>query len=236
LGFGEYTFKVRGQVGNKMSTNEDSFSFTILGPWYYSNWAMLFYILSIMVLAFIIHKLYKSYYKKQQALLIKENSKKLKQKKLKAQKKIIQITNEKLREEVESKNRELAISTMSIIKKNEFLNAIKDQLRESNDNPQVRAVIRTINRNINNADDWKFFEDAFNNADKDFLKKVKNLHPELTSNDLKLCAYLRLNLASKEIAPLLNISVRSVEVKRYRLRKKMQLPHESGLTDYILQL
>jgi len=96
---------------------------------------------------------------------------------------------------------------MSIIKKNEFLNAIKDQLKGSIENPQVKSVIRTIDRNINNSDDWKFFEDAFNNADKDL-----------------------------EIAPLLNISVRSVEVKRYRLRKKMNLPHEDGLADYIMQI
>ena len=80
------------------------------------------------------------------------------------------------------------------------------------------------------------FEEAFNNADKDFLKKVKSIHPSLTSNDLRLCAYLRSNLSSKEIAPLLNISSRSVEVKRYRLRKKMDLSHEANLTNYILEI
>jgi DNA-binding CsgD family transcriptional regulator len=69
-----------------------------------------------------------------------------------------------------------------------------------------------------------------------FLKKIKSIHPALTSNDLRLCAYLRLNLSSKEIAPLLNISPRSVEVKRYRLRKKMDLPHEANLSDYILEI
>ncbi|MFT6838429.1 MAG: AraC family chitin signaling transcriptional activator, partial [Sediminicola sp.] len=136
----------------------------------------------------------------------------------------------------ESKNRELAVSTMSIIKKNEFLNAIKDQLKEGESNSKIKAVIKTIDLNINNEDDWKFFEDAFNNADKDFLRKIKAVHPDLTSNDLRLCAYLRLNLSSKEIAPLLNISVRSVEVKRYRLRKKIDLPHENSLTDYIQNL
>jgi DNA-binding CsgD family transcriptional regulator len=68
------------------------------------------------------------------------------------------------------------------------------------------------------------------------LKKVKEKHPKLTPNDLRLCAYLRLNLSSKEIAPLLNISPRSVEVKRYRLRKKMDLPHDFNLTNYILEI
>ena len=99
-----------------------------------------------------------------------------------------------------------------------------------------RRILHLIDKNINNTDDWKFFEEAFNNADKDFLKKVKAKHPSLTSNDLKLCAYLRLNLSSKEIAPLFNISVKSVEVKRYRLRKKMNLEHDDSLTNYILEL
>ena len=70
----------------------------------------------------------------------------------------------------------------------------------------------------------------------DFFDKLKSKHPGLTSNDLRLCAYLRLNFTSKEIAPLLNISVKSVEIKRYRLRKKMELPHELNLTDYIISL
>ena len=95
---------------------------------------------------------------------------------------------------------------------------------------------KIINKNLSNTDDWEVFQEAFNNADSDFLKKVKIAHPILTPNDLRLCAYLRLNLASKEIAPLLNISARSIEIKRYRLRKKMDLPHEKSLVEYILEL
>ena len=236
LPFGNYIFHVRAKVGNNFSSNMASYDFRIERPWYLSNLAIFFYVLTVVLFAVLIHKFYKRYYRIQREQLLRDTKKQLKRKKLKAQKKIVQINNEKLREEVESKNRELAISTMSIIKKNEFLNAIKDQLKASTDNPEVKSVIRTIDRNINNVDDWKFFEDAFNNADKDFLKKVKSSHPELTANDLRLCAYLRLNLSSKEIAPLLNISVRSVEVKRYRLRKKINLAHENGLVDYIMQI
>lgn len=236
LPFGNFVFNVRAKVGNDLSANVASYSYRVERPWYLSNIAIFLYVLGFVLLALLIHKLYRDYYRKQREQLLRDNEKKMKRKKLKAQKKIVQINNEKLKEEVDSKNRELAISTMSIIKKNEFLNTIKDQLKTSAINPDVKAVIQTIDRNINNVDDWKFFQDAFNNADKDFLKKVKNLHSELTSNDLRLCAYLRLNLSSKEIAPLLNISVRSVEVKRYRLRKKMNLPHEDGLADYIMQV
>ena len=120
--------------------------------------------------------------------------------------------------------------------KKQFLGKIKTDLKKITDVSKVSSVIKTIDRNLNNEDDWKFFEEAFNNADKEFLQKIKNSHPNLTNNDLKLCAYLRLNLSSKDIAPLLNISLRSVEIKRYRLRKKMNLTHNEGLTDYILSL
>jgi DNA-binding CsgD family transcriptional regulator len=236
LPFGEYTFKVRAKVGDKLSKNVDAFTFIIKRPWYYSNVAILCYLLGLGFIVFSIHKLYKSYYKKQQAMLLEENLRKIKREQLKAEKQMVQLNNEKLRLDIANKNRELAISTMSIIKKNEFLNSIKSQLEEAADSAPIKSVINTINRNINNTDDWKFFEEAFNNADKDFLKKIKSHHQDLTPNDLKLCAYLRLNLSSKEIAPLLNISVRSVEVKRYRLRKKMNLEHENSLTDYIMNL
>jgi DNA-binding CsgD family transcriptional regulator/uncharacterized membrane-anchored protein YhcB (DUF1043 family) len=236
LPFGDYTFNVRAKIGNNLSENTASFSFEIRRPWHLTNLVLIAYVLLFMAIGYVIHRLYRRYYRRQQELIVKENKKKLKQKRIKTEKKLIQITNEKLNLEIESKSRELAISTMSIIKKNEFLNALKTELQESKTDSQINTVIKTIDRNINNEDDWKFFEDAFNNADKDFLKIIKKIHPELKPNDLRLCAYLRLNLSSKEIAPLLNISVRSVEVKRYRLRKKLDLPHESNLADYILNL
>ncbi|WP_405380228.1 triple tyrosine motif-containing protein [Maribacter sp. LLG6340-A2] len=236
LPFGTYKLQVKAKVGNELVENIAAYEFVIKRPWYVSVFAITLYILVGVLLFILIHKLYKRFYRRQQEQILKENRKRLKRKKLKAQKKIIQIKNEQLQELIDSKNRELAISTMSIIKKNEFLNSIKDKLKEAPESPQIKTVIKTIDRNINNDDDWKFFEDAFNNADKDFLKKIKGMHPELSSNDLRLCAYLRLNLSSKEIAPLLNISLRSVEVKRYRLRKKMNLQHEEGLTDYIMGL
>jgi len=125
---------------------------------------------------------------------------------------------------------------MSIIKKNKVLNNIKKEFLDSNSELKNKSVLRLIDKNLNDKDDWEFFEEAFNNADKNFMKKVKKLHPNLTPNDLRLCAYLRLNLSSKEIANLLNISVRSVEIKRYRLRKKMELLHDTSLVNYILEI
>lgn len=236
LPYGDYTFNVRARVGNKISNNVASYSFYIKRPWFFSSTMIISYVVLILLFSLFMHNIYKSYYKNQREKLMDKTLRELELKELENKQQLMRFNNEKLRQDIENKNRELGISTMSLIKKNEFLNSIKTELQNSSDNKNLKNVIKIIDRNLNNSDDWNLFEEAFNNADKDFLKKIKGEHPSLTSNDLRLCAYLRLNLASKEIAPLLNISPRSVEVKRYRLRKKMNLKHESSLTDYILEI
>lgn len=235
---GDYVFKVRAKIGNTPSENTISYSFTILKPWYSTNLALLIYIIILIVIAYFVNRAYKNYYHRQKEKLIEENNRLLEIKELETEQQLMKIKNQQLEQDFESKNRELAASTMNLIKKNELLAEIKEDLKRNSEagNTNVKSVISTINKNISEEDTWNVFKDAFNNADKDFLKKVKNLHSSLTPNDLRLCAYLRLNLSSKEIAPLLNISVRSVEIKRYRLRKKMDLPHEQGLVEYILSI
>ncbi len=236
LPYGDYTFNVSARFGDKEVGEMASYTFTIKKPWYISNTMIVFYLLGLLLFSFLMHNIYKRYYKKEQEKLLEKSKRDLELKQLENEQQRMQYENEALTKDIESKNRELAISTMSLIKKNEFLNNIKEELTNKENSQGLKSVVNIIDKNLNNTDDWKFFEEAFNNADKDFLKKMKNLHPTLTSNDLRLCAYLRLNLSSKEIAPLLNISPRSVEVKRYRLRKKMSLPHETSLTNYILEV
>ncbi|MUP43697.1 histidine kinase [Gramella aestuarii] len=231
LGFGDYTFEVKAKVGDTIM-DSTSYSFKVGRPFYLSTLAILGYILAFLVILFLIHLMNKRHHKRKMA----EHERALKMKNLEAEQEIIKLKNEKLEQDMANKNRELAVSTMSLIKKNEFLTSIKNKLKASEESSKVKSVIKTIDKDINEEDNWKFFKKAFSNADKDFFKKIKARHPELTSNDLKLCAYLRLNLSSKEIAPLLNISVKSVEIKRYRLRKKMDLDRETNLTDYILAL
>ena len=234
---GTYIFKVRAKTGSSVSPNTAQYSFTITKPWYATNLALIVYLILAVIAAYFINRAYKNYYQRQREKLIEENRRLLEIKELENEQEVMKIKNDQLQQEFENKNRELAVSTMNLIKKNELLSAIKDDLKKTNDGDRnIKSVITTINKNINEDDTWDMFKEAFNNADKDFLKKVKNLHPALTPNDLRLCAYLRLNLSSKEIAPLLNISVRSVEIKRYRLRKKMDLPHEISLVEYILSL
>ncbi len=233
---GKYTFKVRAKYANTILQNTATYTFVVLKPWYLTNLAWFIYFLLMMVLAYFVNKAYLNYYRKQKEKLIEENNLLLEIKELENEQQLMKLRNEQLSQDVDNKNRELAVSTMSLNSKNELLAFIKEDLKKTsqNDSSNIKSVISTINKNITEEDSWNVFKEAFDNADKDFLKRIKQLHPVLTPNDLRLCAYLRLNLSSKEIAPLFNISVRSVEIKRYRLRKKMDLQHENGLVEYIL--
>ena len=233
---GKYTFKVRAKYANTLLQNTAAYTFVVLKPWYLTNLACFIYVLLLVVIGYFINKAYRNFYQKQKEKLIEENNLLLEIKELENEQQLMKLRNEQLSQDVDNKNRELAVSTMSLNSKNELLAFIKDDLKKTSqdDNKNIKSVIRTINDNITEEDSWKVFKEAFDNADKDFLKRIKQLHPLLTPNDLRLCAYLRLNLSSKEIAPLFNISVRSVEIKRYRLRKKMDLQHEIGLVEYIL--
>ena len=236
---GDYTFKVRSKVVNSQPENLAVYSFTISKPWYLTNLALVIYFLMICLLAYYVNKAYEKYYYEQKQKLIEENNLLLEIKELENEQQLMKLRNEQLSIDVDTKSRELAVSTMSLIKKDELLSVIKEDLKKTSDEASsrsIKSVINTINKNITEDNAWNVFKEAFDTADKDFLKKVKQAHTSLTPNDLRLCAYLRLNLSSKEIAPLLNISVRSVEIKRYRLRKKMDLPHETGLVEYILSI
>lgn len=234
---GDYTFKVRAKIANSSLENIATYRFKIAKPWYFTNLALILYFIIIVFIANRINRAYKNYYKEKEQNLIDENNLLLEIKELETEQQLMKLRNEQLSQDVDSKSRELAVSTMSLINKNELLTVIKEDLKKTNDdggNRNIKSVILAINKNISEEDTWRVFKEAFDTADKDFLKKVKLAHPLLTPNDLRLCAYLRLNLSSKEIAPLLNISVRSIEIKRYRLRKKMELTHEQGLVEYIL--
>jgi len=236
LPYGNYTLNVNAKIGNTLSNNIASYSFRIDRPLLLSMPMLFVYLVLLGALLYFIHNLYKRYYAKQKQKLLDSKQRDFALSQLESEKVIMRLKNEKLQGEIFSKTRELSVSTMNIINKNELLRTIKDELTMVKDETKIKPVIKIINKNIANTGDWELFQEAFNNADSDFLKKVKSLHTSLSPNDLRLCAYLRLNLSSKEIAPLLNISVRSVEIKRYRLRKKMDLPHENSLVEYILKI
>ena len=236
LPHGDFTLEARAMTAGIPSNNILSYSFTIEKPWYLKPLAIVSYVALALLFIYILYYFNRKHYKKQQQKLIEKKERQMEFDQLENQRQLVQFKNKNLRLDIDNKNRELGMATMNLVKRNELLSNIKTELTKSKSLTEVGKVIKLINSSINNTSDWELFEEAFNNVDKDFMKKIKLIHPSITPNDLRLCAYLRLNLSSKEIAPLLNISHKSVEVKRYRLRKKMELDHEQSLSNYIIEL
>ena len=236
LPHGTYTFRAKARVGGLESSNELHYTFTIARPWYLSNLSLTVYFILTLLLFIALNGFYKRYYRKQQEHALDRTKKDMELKALESEKQIMELNNANLKQDIDARNRELAVSTMNMINKNKTLNSIKNALLKAQKIEDINEIITFVDKTIENEEDWNFFEEAFNHADKDFFRKVKERHASLTANDLKLCVYLRLNMSSKEIAPLLNISSRSVEIKRYRLRKKLNLSREVNLNDYFINL
>jgi DNA-binding CsgD family transcriptional regulator len=173
--------------------------------------------------------------------MFKEREEKLQLETLEAEKEIIRLRNEKLREEMIMKDKELANSTLDMIQKNKLLTKIKNDLKKISSatrdlelKDHINILSKKINRELDTEQQWEVFETHFENVHEAFLKRLKIQFPDLSPRELKLCAYLRLNISSKEIAILMNISTRGVEISRYRLRKKLDLQRNENLTDFIL--
>ncbi|MDA0719975.1 MAG: triple tyrosine motif-containing protein, partial [Bacteroidetes bacterium] len=233
----QYSFEVRTMYNGIILKQPLTYNFEVTPPWYRSTLAMMLYIILGTLVIIGLNLSYRGYYKRQRDRMLKAKTADLELRDLAAQKEIMALKNQQLQQDIEARNRELAISTMSMINKNTTLNKLKSELVKSKEESEnIAPALSIIDQALKNDQDWEFFEQAFNHADKKFFKRIKEKHPSLTPNDLRLCVYLRLNLSSKEIAPLLNISARSVEIKRYRLRKKLDLERDVNLSEYVINL
>jgi DNA-binding CsgD family transcriptional regulator len=246
---GIYTFEVQAMNLYKNASITDSFSFRIAPPFYRSKLAYTLYF--ILLASVMLGNLF--YFKRR--IERTRNKEKLRHEKkirameqefikesLLAEKEIEHLKNEKLTNEIKHKNKELANSTMHLIQKNKFLNSVKNEINglvdsniESGQKASLKRLLRHIDKDISSEKYWKVFDDYFDDVHQDFLSRLKEQYKNLGPKELRLCAYLRMNLSSKEIAVLMNISIRGVEVSRYRLRKKLGIDRDTNLTEYILK-
>jgi len=154
---------------------------------------------------------------------------------LNAEQEILQLKNENLAAEVNIKNSKLLFSSTQMAHKNEILSSVKEDLKEIISNPEanIRKTIRKLDRELESEDYWKEFNVYFNQVDANYIDALLAKHPNLTQNDIRLCGLLKLNLSTKEIAILLNVSVRGVEKSKYRLKKRLILNSDQDLLGYI---
>lgn len=239
---GDYVFLVKTQDNLGNESPEASYKFTILPPWYQSVTAYLVY---VIVGATIIYRLYK----RQQKKIINQRIAFQKQQEHinymhqlemdKSEKEIINLKNEKLELEIEAKNSELASNTMHLVQKADLLLKIKNELfkikKDLTDDAQAsdfNKLIRLLNTEEKSDESWEQFSVHFDKVHVNFIKHLKDDFPHISSNELRLSAYLKMNLSTKEIAKLMKISPRGVEIGRYRLRKKLNIPSNVNLFEF----
>lgn len=247
LPFGQYSFKVRARINGGTVSKISTFEFEVLPPFYATIGAIVVYLILFVIAVYFLRKWYfiklQKHQSKIETQLQQERDEHLKQEAIIHEQKLIKLKNEKLQAEIESKGREVTNSAMNIVYKNEFLQRIRGEiinLKDSDggkmDDEQLKRLQKIIAEGMNDERDWNLFERSFNETHENFFKKLKIQHPDLVPNDLKLCAYLRMNMNSKEMASLLNISLRGVEIRRYRLRKKLDLQHDKNLVEFLIEL
>lgn len=207
------------------------FSFEIAPPWYLTLTSKLAYLMVLLGIILLVRGYNRRKLKKKQQIF----EEKLRRDQ---QENLAKLEKEKLAKEIKIKQQELTSTTLNIAKKNEVILELKNMVVMNKDkfpsSSRYGSFIKKLDKSVNNSEDWKSFEVNFKELHEDFFERLLKEFPKLTPKDLKLCAYLKMNLSSKEIAPLMGISLRGVEIHRYRLRKKLQIDTSDYLSSFLI--
>ncbi len=246
---GDYVFQARAKSIFDAVSEPIQFSFTVRPPFYRSIFAYLIYGLLLGSLLYFGFQWLDKRYKKQTLELEQENYQALRKKDdviesitQRSEEEIIRLKNAQLQAEIEYKNQELTSSAMNLIQKNKLLTNLKNSLKtlsteslNEETSAQLIRLVRSIDKDLEGNEHWTAFADSFDQVHGKFITRLKESFPELTPQEVKFSAYIRMNLNTKEIANLLGISVRGVEIGRYRVRKKLGLSRQDNLTNFLLR-
>ncbi|MFB2118427.1 triple tyrosine motif-containing protein [Parapedobacter sp. 2B3] len=236
---GNYVFKVKSRNTKGNESTVGDYHFAIKPPWYANAVSYTIYLVLICLLIFLLFKWQKRKLQQKHERELYLNQLELDR----SEKEVVRLKNEKLEAEIDFKNKELANMTMHLVQRGEVLAKIKETILSvvkkhnfSDSTINFRQLIRLIRNAERTDEDWEQFSVHFNHVNEGFFTNLKEQYADLTPNELKLCAFLRMNLSSKEIAQLMNITIKAVEVGRYRLRKKLQLDPEQNLYEFLLHI
>ncbi|TCO09711.1 triple tyrosine motif-containing protein [Natronoflexus pectinivorans] len=230
---GEYLFHVKGRSLSGEITNTAVISLLVEPVWYASRIFLIIWTLSGITVIYLIVLWVRIIVKKEKAKTQLEEKKhqrileiELEKIKLEQERKEILKDKEQLESDVVEKSKDLANYTMFIAKKQELLielqdelNNIRQQAKSDNIRSKILNLTRTISVNLNNQQQFKLFDSNLERVHKDLFDLIKSHYPDMSSKDLRLCAFIKMELTNKEMASVLNISVRGLETARYRLRK-----------------
>ena len=244
---GKYTFVVKSRSLAGLIGVETSFKFTILPKWYETNLAYFCYlIIGLAFTYFIIRYVRKKIAferlkskieaKKTQQLLELE----IERLKLKHDKEEIYKDKLTLEGDIIGKSKEMANYTLLLSQKKNAFNDLQDDLKQLRDllkseesRRKITEIFQKLNQYRIGEEYMEIFDVNFEKINDDFFKKLKQLDPTITKRELRLCAFIKMNLTNKEISPLLNISTRGVETARYKIRKKLNVSHEENFTAFL---
>ena len=239
LPYGNYIFQAEIYNTDRVLASVE-LPFEILSPWYLSYWAVGSYILAGLCLLALLQYLVYRFVKKKKDRVI-ERQRVAHQAELERQeKKIVELEKEQLEADLRFKSKELSSVVMTNIAHQEFLNSLKEEIQRQKLSGQygrknLDKLLTLVNSNIvSDKENWTMFQANFDRIHENFFRNLKLQYTDLTSGDLRFCALLRLNMPTKEISKLLNISTRGVDAARYRLRKKFNLLPEESLTDFLI--
>lgn len=235
--------KAKNHAGKESQLLEIPFSISY--PWYRTWWAYILYIVGFGFIAYQVYKKQNARHEIEKSTILEKNKLNEEAHIIKAEASKAEITrlqNEKLLAELNYKNQELTSFTYHLVNKNELITEITDVVNKIDhklsDKPEIRKelkqIIKLTEKNIDVDGDWQNFIKSFDEVHTNFYKRLHETFKDLSPNDYKMCTYLRMNLTTKEIATLMNISIRSVETNRYRLRKKLGLDSETNLTQFLM--
>jgi ligand-binding sensor domain-containing protein/DNA-binding CsgD family transcriptional regulator len=247
---GDYVFKVKALDPFRNESEVATFPFSIKPPWYRSTLALLVYTLSVMILIALLvwWVYYRMQVSKRRERLknLQEHRKRVHQYQrevLVSEKEIIKLRNEQLRGKMIHLDKELANQTMHLVQKNKFMGKLKNELKglqalvdDSAAKSKISLIINRIDKEFDDTKQKELFETYFDEVHEDFFKRLTDRFPSLTPREQKLCAYIKMNISTKEIATLQNISSRGVEISRYRLRKKLGLDRDTNLSTFITSI
>ncbi|PWJ59630.1 YXYXY domain-containing protein [Dyadobacter jejuensis] len=239
LAAGEYRFEIRNNINHMVSR----FDFEIAAHWYETVWGKLFFVALGFLLLLGLLWLQERRLQRNRIKLLLQKEKELEDQQKESERKFIELRNENLQKELKNKSQKLSNIAINVVRKNEILEEIRDELQEVKKdlgqqlpNLHYQKLLHSIERNVAGKEDWVLFEENFNEVHDEFFQRLRQRYPSISPSELRLAACLRMNLSTKEMAPALGISIRGVEIKRYRLRKKLALDPDINLVQYMMDI
>lgn len=223
---GRHTVRIRNLDPVNQPQEPLELVFDVAYPWYLQWRAICCMLLSALFLGLVVRYLFRQGVERQRRALLREQERLLEQEKK-------EHDIELLRVELRERERKLINLTMMGIQRNTMLGELRSQVEQFPEEERRRRVLRKIDSYMNDKENHELFEKYFNTIHDGFFTRLLQRHPGLSSNEMRICAYIKLNLSTKEIAAYMNISPSSVEIARHRLRKKMGLASEVNLQHYI---